>query len=53
MVLVGDAVFGAGNGRTFMLFEAFTVFLALVGSTSSASALRIRIPSLAPRPVPP
>jgi len=35
MVLVGDAVFGAGNGRTFMLFEAFTVFLALIGTTLS------------------
>jgi APA family basic amino acid/polyamine antiporter len=35
MVMVGDAVFGAGHGRTFMLIEAFTVFLALIGTTLS------------------
>jgi hypothetical protein len=23
MIIVGDAIFGAGNGRTFMLIEAF------------------------------
>jgi amino acid transporter len=33
MVMVGDALFGQGNGRTFMLVEAFTVFLALIGTT--------------------
>jgi APA family basic amino acid/polyamine antiporter len=33
MILVGDAVFGAGRGRAFMLFEAVTVFLALIGTT--------------------
>jgi APA family basic amino acid/polyamine antiporter len=33
MVMVGDALFGAGHGRTFMLIEAFTVFLALIGTT--------------------
>jgi len=33
MVMVGDAVFGQGHGRTFMLIEAVTVFLALIGTT--------------------
>lgn len=35
MVMVGDALFGSGHGKTFMLVEAFTVFLALVGTTLS------------------
>ncbi len=35
MVVVGDALFGQGNGRIFMLFEAFTVFLAIIGTTLS------------------
>jgi amino acid transporter len=35
MTMVGDAIFGAGNGRTFMLVEAATVFLALIGTTLS------------------
>src|ERR1700723_4489023 len=35
MVMVGDALFGSGHGRTFMLIEAVTVFLALVGTTLS------------------
>jgi amino acid transporter len=35
MILVGDSLFGAGRGRIFMLFEAFTVFLALIGTTLS------------------
>ena len=43
MVLVGDAVFGAGNGRTFMLFEAFTVFLALIGTTLSCMNTGARV----------
>ncbi len=33
MVMVGDAIFGPGRGRYFMLAEAFTVFLALIGTT--------------------
>jgi len=33
MVMVGDAVFGQGHGRAFMLIEAVTVFLALIGTT--------------------
>jgi APA family basic amino acid/polyamine antiporter len=35
MVLVGDALLGQGHGRTFMLIEAVTVFLALIGTTLS------------------
>jgi basic amino acid/polyamine antiporter, APA family len=35
MIMVGDALFGQGNGKTFMLIEAFTVFLAIVGTTLS------------------
>jgi len=35
MTIVGDALFGPGNGRTFMLIEAATVFLALIGTTLS------------------
>jgi len=35
MVVVGDALFGQGHGRAFMLVEAFTVFLALIGTTLS------------------
>ena len=35
MIMVGDALFGQGHGRTFMLIEAVTVFLALIGTTLS------------------
>jgi APA family basic amino acid/polyamine antiporter len=35
MILVGDALFGQGHGRTFMLIQAVTVFLALIGTTLS------------------
>jgi amino acid transporter len=35
MILVGDTLFGPGRGRTFMLAEAATVFLALIGTTLS------------------
>src|SRR5437660_1569131 len=35
MVVVGNALFGQGHGRIFMLVEAFTVFLALIGTTLS------------------
>jgi APA family basic amino acid/polyamine antiporter len=35
MIMVGNTIFGPGNGRTFMLIEAFTVFLALIGTTLS------------------
>jgi amino acid transporter len=35
MIMVGDALFGQGHGRTFMLIQAITVFLALIGTTLS------------------
>src|SRR6202030_73569 len=34
MIMVGDALFN-GHGRAFMLIEAVTVFLALIGTTLS------------------
>ena len=43
MVMVGDAIFGPGNGRTFMLVEAFTVFLALIGTTLSCMNTGARV----------
>jgi amino acid transporter len=33
MIIVGDALLGQGNGKYFMLGEAITVFLALIGTT--------------------
>ena len=33
MIIVGDALLGQGHGKYFMLIEAFTVFLALIGTT--------------------
>jgi len=33
MIVVGDALLGHGNGKYFMLGEALTVFLALIGTT--------------------
>ena len=35
MVVVGNAIFGPGRGHLFMLIEAFTVFLAIIGTTLS------------------
>jgi basic amino acid/polyamine antiporter, APA family len=35
MVMIGDSIFGPGHGRAFMLIEAVTVFLALIGTTLS------------------
>lgn len=43
MVVVGDALFGQGHGRTFMLIEAFTVFLALIGTTLSCMNTGARV----------
>jgi len=43
MVLVGDSLFGAGRGRIFMLVEAFTVFLALIGTTLSCMNTGARV----------
>jgi amino acid transporter len=43
MVVIGDAMFGAGRGRIFMLVEAFTVFLALIGTTLSCMNTGARV----------
>jgi amino acid transporter len=43
MIVVGNALFGPGNGRTFMLVEAFTVFLALIGTTLSCMNTGARV----------
>jgi basic amino acid/polyamine antiporter, APA family len=43
MVIVGDALLGAGRGRIFMLCEAFTVFLALIGTTLSCMNTGARV----------
>jgi len=43
MVIVGDALFGPGHGRIFMLVEAFTVFLALIGTTLSCMNTGARV----------
>ena len=43
MIVVGDALFGAGRGRTFMLCEALTVFLALIGTTLSCMNTGARV----------
>jgi APA family basic amino acid/polyamine antiporter len=43
MVVVGDALFGPGHGRTFMLAEAATVFLALIGTTLSCMNTGARV----------
>jgi len=43
MVLVGDTLFGPGNGRIFMLAEAATVFLALIGTTLSCMNTGARV----------
>jgi APA family basic amino acid/polyamine antiporter len=43
MVVVGDAILGPGRGRAFMLIEAFTVFLALIGTTLSCMNTGARV----------
>ncbi len=43
MIVVGDALFGPGHGRTFMLVEAFTVFLAIIGTTLSCMNTGARV----------
>jgi amino acid transporter len=43
MIIIGDAIFGLGNGRTFMLIEAFTVFLAYIGTTLSCMNTGARV----------
>jgi amino acid transporter len=43
MILVGDTLFGPGRGRIFMLVEAATVFLALIGTTLSCMNTGARV----------
>jgi amino acid transporter len=43
MVILGNSFFGAGGGRTFMLIEAFTVFLALIATTLSCMNTGARV----------
>jgi APA family basic amino acid/polyamine antiporter len=43
MIMVGNTIFGPGNGRIFMLIEAFTVFLALIGTTLSCMNTGARV----------
>jgi len=43
MIIVGNAIFGAGHGKTFMLIEAFTVFLAIIGTTLSCMSTGARV----------
>lgn len=43
MMVVGNALLGAGNGRIFMLVEAFTVFLAIIGTTLSCMNTGARV----------
>jgi amino acid transporter len=43
MVVVGNAILGPGTGRIFMEFEAFTVFLAIIGTTLSCMNTGARV----------
>lgn len=43
MIMVGDALLGHGNGKYFMLAEAVTVFLALIGTTLSCMNTGARV----------
>jgi amino acid transporter len=43
MIIVGNSVFGPGGGRAFMLTEAFTVFLAIIGTTLSCMNTGARV----------
>ena len=43
MIMVGDALLGHGRGKYFMLAEAFTVFLALIGTTLSCMNTGARV----------
>ena len=43
MVVVGNAILGPGNGRLFMIVEAFTVFLAIIGTTLSCMNTGARV----------
>jgi amino acid transporter len=43
MIVVGDAILGPGHGRIFMLVEAVTVFLAIIGTTLSCMNTGARV----------
>jgi APA family basic amino acid/polyamine antiporter len=43
MIVVGDALLGQGHGKYFMLGEAITVFLALIGTTLSCMNTGARV----------
>ncbi|MDP9053165.1 MAG: APC family permease [Acidobacteriota bacterium] len=43
MVILGNHFFGPGGGRLFMLVEAFTVLLALIGTTLSCMNTGARV----------
>jgi amino acid transporter len=43
MIVIGNSIFGPGNGRIFMLVEAFTVFLAIIGTTLSCMNTGARV----------
>jgi len=43
MIVVGDAFLGQGKGKYFMLAEAVTVFLALIGTTLSCMNTGARV----------
>jgi amino acid transporter len=43
MIMVGNALFGPGGGRIFMLVQAFTVFLAIIGTTLSCMNTGARV----------
>lgn len=43
MIVVGDALLGQGHGKYFMLAEAVTVFLALIGTTLSCMNTGARV----------
>jgi len=43
MIVIGNSFFGPGGGRIFMLVEAFTVVLALIGTTLSCMNTGARV----------
>ena len=43
MIIVGDALLGQGHGKYFMLAEAVTVFLALIGTTLACMNTAARV----------
>ncbi|HEY1948094.1 MAG TPA: APC family permease [Bryobacteraceae bacterium] len=43
MIVIGNAIFGPGNGRIFMLVEAFTVVLAIIGTALSCMNTGARV----------